>query len=96
MIEESSPFQPNSFVSNSNYFLDNLFTPILIFSRKAGNGTKNIIETFPLSHLHQLRDAKVLIYVDGGETPPLLRQLCSISFPDCALRGGAGENPQRG
>lgn len=96
MIEKSSPFQFNSFVNNSDHFWVTLLTPIFTFSRKPGNGTKNIIKTFLLSHLHQLRDPRFLTYEDVGERPPLHKLLFSISLPDCVRKGGAGENPQRG
>ena len=83
MIEKSSPFQFNSFVNNSDHFWVTLLTPIFTFSRKPGNGTKNIIKTFLLSHLHQLRDPRFLTYEDVGERPPLHKLLFSISLPDC-------------
>lgn len=93
MIEVSSPFQFNSFL-NIDHFLVTLFTPICIFGRKPGNGTKSIIKTFPLPHLHQPRGPRLFIYEDGGERSSLLHLHFPINFPDCVLRGGAGENPQ--
>lgn len=54
MIEISSPFLFKTFL-NIDHFGVTLLTPICIFGRKPGNGTKNIIKTFPLLHLHQHR-----------------------------------------
>ena len=96
MIDICSPFQFDSFVNNDHYLVT-LFTPIYIFSQKSGNSTKkNIILSKP-SHYHHASTSPGLGFSSMMmvvKRSPLLKLLFPVSFPDCVLRGGTGDEAQ--